>query len=155
VTGVQTCALPILKVNNKELRGALWHNSGINLVHDILNNDGQFLTATEIETKFNIKCDILKYNTLKDAIPHMWRKTLKQMKIPTEAIDFNETTCLKINTKIKQISNIKNKELYWIFIHNIQVKPIICEKTWNKFNLTTFEWKYIFTTPKVIRNTKI
>jgi hypothetical protein len=144
-----------IKVNNKELRGALWHNSGINLVHDILNNAGQFLTANEIETKFNIKCDILKYNTLKDAIPQMWRKILKQMKIPTEAINFNEITCLKINTKIKPINNIKNKDMYWIFVQNVQVIPIICEKIWNKLKLTTSEWKNIFTTPKVIRNTKI
>jgi hypothetical protein len=144
-----------IKVNNNELKGALWHNSGINIIHDIVNENGKFLTTAEIETKFGIKCDTLKYNTLKDAIPLEWRKVLQSMKIPQEAISFQETLALNIQNRTINIDNITNKDIYWIFVRNIQKKPIITERSWQKLEITDEQWKEIFTIPSTIRDTKI
>ena len=130
-----------IKVNNKELRGAKWHNAGINCIHDIVKEDGTFLTTTELENKYGIKCDFLKYNTIKDAIPLEWRNTLRKMKIPNEAISFEESLHLVINKKSIQIKNITNKQLYWTLIRKKQQKPIITEKTWNNEKLTDDNWK--------------
>ena len=62
-------------LNKAELLWTQWKTKGINLIHDILNEDGSFLTHRQLEEKYNIKCNFLKYNTLKDAIPTSWRKT--------------------------------------------------------------------------------
>jgi exonuclease III len=75
-----------IKVNENEIRGKTWERSGIHIIHDILNENGTFLSPVEIENKYQIKCNIMKYNTLKEAIPMEWRKTLKTMKIPPIAI---------------------------------------------------------------------
>jgi hypothetical protein len=66
-----------IKVNNKELRGAVWHTAGINCIHDIVKEDGTFLSILELENKYGIKCDFLRYNKIKDAIPLEWRSKLK------------------------------------------------------------------------------
>ena len=108
-----------------------------------------------METKFGIKCNILKYNTLKDAIPIGWRKILQSMKILQEAISFQETLALNIQNRTVNLGNITNKDLYWIFVREIQIKPIITEKPWQKLEITDEQWKEIFTIPSSIRDTKI
>jgi hypothetical protein len=48
------------------------------MIHDIINTEGQFLTPLEIEQKYNLKCDIFKYNPLKDAISVEYRNFERQ-----------------------------------------------------------------------------
>jgi hypothetical protein len=105
-----------ITVNEKELRSGLWEKSGINIIHDIVNEHGIFLLPEEIEAKFNIKCNVLKYNTLKDAIPETWRKILKTMKIPKDAISSKETLTLQVKKNVKNIASITNKDIYWILV---------------------------------------
>jgi hypothetical protein len=63
-----------------------WSEKGINLIHDILDDNGNFLSTTDIEQKYNFKIDFLKYNALKNAIPQSWRKILKTLKITANTI---------------------------------------------------------------------
>jgi hypothetical protein len=141
--------------NNIELRGKTWEENGIKIIHDILNENGTFLSPADIENKYQIQCDIMKYNTLKEVIPSEWRKTLKTMKIPASAISSQETITLKINKQIKLLENLTNKDIYWVFINDKQKKPKITESRWNKLDITQEEWKEIFTLPSIIRDTKI
>ena len=64
-----------IKIGNKEITWNAWHNKGINLIHDIANENGTFLSKANLEQKYNVKCDFLKYSALKDAIGG---KNLKQ-----------------------------------------------------------------------------
>jgi hypothetical protein len=144
-----------ITVNEKELRSSLWETNGINIIHDIVNEQGNFLTPAEITEKYNIVCNALKYNTLKDVIPTEWRRILKSMRVPKEAVSSLETLALKIKNKVKNIESITNKDLYWILVANKQIKPNITETTWNGLDLTEEQWKEIFTIPGQIRNTKI
>jgi hypothetical protein len=144
-----------ITVNEKELRSTLWENNEINIIHDIVNAQGTFLLPAEIEAKYNITCNALKYNTLKDAIPAEWRRILKTMKVPNEAVSSLETLALQVKNKIKNIDSITNKDLYWILVTNKQIKPNITETKWNGLELTGEQWKEIFTVPGLIRNTKI
>jgi hypothetical protein len=114
-----------------------------------------FLTPQEMEQRYNIHCDILKYNRIKDAIPQEWRKVLQSMKIPPGAISFNETITLNVNKNPKNLAALTNKDIYWILVKNKQAPPNITQSSWNKLTLSKDQWREIFTIPKVIRNTKI
>ena len=116
------------KVNNKQIKWKLWRDKGINQIHDLLNETGEFLNVTDLEQKYNLKCDLLKYNMLKDAIPSKWRTLLKTMKIKQETVNFQEQIHLKIGKNIKPINTIKNNEIYWTLVNQIKVAPIIIEK---------------------------
>jgi hypothetical protein len=144
-----------IKVNKKQIKWNLWHSKGINQIHDIVNNKGEFLTPHEIEQKFGLLCNKMNYNKLKDAIPQAWRKLLKTMKVTENVIDFNEQIHLKIGKNTKPINQIKNKEIYWILINEKRINPIIMDKYKQELGIQKDQWEKIFTTPKVIRDTKI
>jgi hypothetical protein len=144
-----------IKINKKEVRWDSWHNNGINQIHDIVNIEGKFLAPKEIEEIYNVKCDFLKYNQLKDAISLKWRSKLKTIKVTKEAISFQEQPHLRIGKIDKPISLITNKDIYWSFVKNKQVKPIIIEKMTRDLAVKEDQWKEIFTIPRVIQDTKI
>jgi hypothetical protein len=144
-----------IKVNKKEIWSQKFREHGINQIHDIVSIDGNFLTHKELETKFDFKCDGLKYNSIKDAIPIQWRKTIKTMKVPQDAISFQEQPFLKINKVHKPIQIITNKEIYWSYVIKKQVEPIIKEKMQVELNIKENQWNEIFTSTKDIKYTKI
>jgi hypothetical protein len=144
-----------IKVNAKEVRWYSWQEKGINIIHDLLTKKGTFLTSQEIENKFNVKCNILKYNALKDAIPLNWRKKLKTMQVPIEAISFEEQLNLKINNIPKNINTITNKDLYWILIRKKKEKAIVIDSLGKTYNIEEETWKIIFKIPHILKDTKI
>jgi hypothetical protein len=132
-----------------------WSEKGINIIHDILDENGDFLSTTAITQKNNFNIDFLKYNALKNIIPPSWRRILKTMKVPQNAINFREQIYLKIGKNTKRVSQITNKEIYWIFVQKIQVNPIILTRLQEYIDPTCESIENIFMIPKVIRDTKI
>jgi hypothetical protein len=93
-----------------------WHESGINIIHDITHEDGSFLDINEIQRKYGIKCSFLKYNRLKDSIPNKWRKLIKTQNIASGDLSFNDPIFLKVNKTLKSLNSVTNKDIYWIHI---------------------------------------
>jgi hypothetical protein len=114
-----------IHLNKSEVLWKNWHEKGINLIHDIVDVNGNFLSYERLKNKYNVECDMLKYNALKNVIPNCWRKILKTMKITENAINYHEELHLKIGKVSKRISQVTNKEVYWIYINNVRVEPII------------------------------
>jgi hypothetical protein len=144
-----------ITVNREKLKWNEWIDKGINIIHDILNQKGQFLTVNQIEQKFNYKCDFMKYNTLKDAIPGPWRTLLKTMQIPPEAISFQEAPHINIGKLSKDINIITNNQIYWILVNDIRIESIISDKLQRELGVEEEKCKIVFTMPRVVTNTKI
>jgi hypothetical protein len=144
-----------IQINNTPFKWNTWREKGINIIHDILDHKGDFLTPANFEQKYNFKCDFMNYNALKDAIPKEWRKLVKTTQIPADAIQFNQDTHIKIGKKSKNINSIKNKEIYWTLINDIQIESIVINKLQNELNINEEKCKLVFTMPRVISNTKI
>ena len=144
-----------IKINNKEIKWNQWINKGIKLIHDIIDNQGNFLTLTELKEIYNFKCDFLKYNSLKDAIPKVWREKLKTKEIRRDAISAQENPGLEIKNKIVPTQKMTNKLIYWELVNKIRIAPITKDKWINEFNLNEDNWEQIFATSKIIRDTKI
>jgi hypothetical protein len=132
-----------------------WQNKGINIIHDIMNEQGSFLSPKELEDKFNITINILNYTALKDAIPSKWRHRVKTMKIPNIAVSFDEEIHIRIGKNDKPINKITNKDLYWTFIKNIQQEPIHRIKLQQELRIKEEEWPIIYKIPCTIQDTKI
>jgi exonuclease III len=144
-----------ISINKEQLNWKVWREKGINIIHDILNNKGDFLSVQEIEQKYNYKCDVMTYNRLKNTIPQEWRRLLKTMKITEEAINFKEEIYVKIGKINKNINIVKNKEIYWILVNDIRVESIIMDKLQRELNIEEEKCNLVFTMSRVIRNTKI
>jgi hypothetical protein len=63
-----------------------WENSGIKRIQDLVNvQNGRILTPQEIQDKYLIVVEIMKYNCIVSAIPKQWKKRLKEGRAPLEA----------------------------------------------------------------------
>jgi hypothetical protein len=113
------------------------------------------LSKLQLEQIYGLKCDILQYNSLKDAIPKNWRKIVKITNIPREATSVNEICTIQINNKNVPLQKITNKLLYWMLIKQKQTTPIIKDKWKKELGIEDSEWPIVFTMSKIIKDTKI
>ena len=121
-----------------------WYTSGIKLIHDIVNEKGLFYTAIELNEKYGIQVDIMKYNSLKDAVPQSWRKTLKTITVQRSAINSMESICVYVNKTELPITFIRNKDVY-LSVLKPTLAPPICREKWSKlFPDCSLDWKKIF-----------
>jgi hypothetical protein len=144
-----------IKINKQEIKWKYWINNGIKIIHDIVDSQGNFLTLTELEEKYNFKCDFLKYNSLKDAIPKIWREKLKTIEIQRDVISAQEYPKLVIKNQTISTSKITNKQIYWELVNKICITPITKDKWIREFNLNEDSWEEVFDIAKIIRDTKI
>jgi hypothetical protein len=144
-----------IKLNGKEMYWNSLHKKGINIIHDIVKENGQFLSKTELDQKYNITCDFLKFNVLKDAIPNEWRTILKTMRVPAEAISFLEPIYLKVNGTLKPLQLIKNKDFYWTLVKHCKQKLIVLDKLQQEIGTDNANKGQIFIINKAVRDTRI
>jgi hypothetical protein len=145
----------LIKIGNKTMKWNNWRKKGINIVHDLINEQGLFLSPKDLEEKFNIKINIFNYNALKDAIPLKWRQKVKTMKIPNNAVSFDEDIYIRIGKSDKPITKITNKDMYWTFVKKIQQDPIYKAKLQQELDIKEEEWPIIYKIPCTIQDTKI
>jgi hypothetical protein len=108
-----------------------------------------------MEQKFGIKCNAIDYNSLKVAIPKEWRKVVRTMRVPPEAINFEEEIHIKVGKVTKNINQIKNNEIYWLLVNDIRIESIVTNKLQRELGLNEKECKMAFTMPRVVSNTKV
>jgi hypothetical protein len=86
-----------IRINNCEIKWKNWIQHKICMIHDIIDNEGKFLEIQDIERIYDYKCDVMQYNSLKDAIPRSWRDLLKSIKVNRNTIQTDEELSMVIN----------------------------------------------------------
>ena len=132
------------------------YKHGITIIHDIIDEKGNFLADNVLEQKTESKTNFLIYYSLKDAIPMEWRKKLKTSVVSRDAISSEELPSLSIKTNIKiPITVVSNRDVYWMLTKRKQIEPT-CKLTWNLTFKVENRWSTIFTLPfKTVRETRI
>jgi hypothetical protein len=59
-----------IKIENKPVFYEDWLRKGICFVNDIMSEDGKFLFIDQLEAKFNISKNIMKFNSIISAVRH-------------------------------------------------------------------------------------
>ena len=144
-----------IKISKKSINWLLWKNKNIWNIHDIVDDQGSFLALEVLKQTYNLNCNMLQYNALKDAIPGRWRQILKTMTIPRATINHNEMYIITTNKNVIPLHKISNKLLYWSLIEKKQTTPIIKDKWTTEFNLNKKDWQQVFIISKIINDTKI
>ena len=67
-----------IMIENKPYMWRNWAGCGIAYVHDVLDENGEFLSHTEITRKFNTRCHFLNILQLRQSIPLEWRKSIQR-----------------------------------------------------------------------------
>ena len=138
-----------IKINGECYFNAEMSNKRINILNDILNENGVLMDANSIKNEFNLRANILTINSIISAIPKSWKSILKQSsntnylycKIPT----------LKMQTYEKQITKIESRHIYWCLVKSKRIAPS-CIERWKKSNITLSDsqWREIFIKTKYL-----
>ena len=121
-----------------------WYRNGIFTLHDILDNQGNFLSPGDIENIFKIRVNVMEYNSLKDSVPMEWRRQIRKICIAKNAISKEETAYITIKNIPTPISLLKNKDVYWLLANQTNIRPK-CIARWElKFPNYIFRWPDIF-----------
>jgi hypothetical protein len=144
-----------IKINKVEIKWKNWIQHNILTLHNILDNNGNFLSIEEINREYNFRCDFMQYNSLKDAIPKEWREKVKTMNVCKEMIESNEILYIELNNQNIPIIYTTNKEIYWKIIEKIQIPHVTKDKWEKELGIDADCWPYYFQIPLIIRDTKI
>ena len=99
-----------ITVDKKSLFYKEWFNNGIIRIQDLLNDKNEFMSHTQIESKYSVKCSFFNILQIRHSIPLHWRSIL-----------FNDTSkIISVSTKNTQIidtlvdiNKMTCKDLYW------------------------------------------
>ena len=129
-----------------------WAGCGIVYVHDVLDENGGFLSHTEIARKFDTRCHFLNILQLRQSIPLEWRKSIQRC-VTTSKV---RAPFVYDEGKIHLLPSMTTKCMYDIFRRKKCITPT-CVHKWNETHQRQEEeWADIFTrTFKVVRETKL
>ncbi len=122
-----------------------WLESGILLIHDIVDSKGCFLTIGNLKSMYNIDVDVLSYNGLKNAIPSKWRHLLKQMTVCRDAISQEEGFFIvRPDDCLIPVCLLTNKIVYTMLVQSKVKKPTCIDKWESLYEDGDFNWADIF-----------
>ena len=100
-----------IKIENKPVFYEDWFRKGICFVNDIMSEDGKFLSIDQLEEKFNISKNIMKFNSIISAVKHAGKQNVyNSYKLLTPFIPSFVKTILK--------SKRGTKDMYLLLIRN-------------------------------------
>ena len=137
-----------IQVDNRPVLYKEWRNHGIENIRDILDAEGKFLSAQNLEQKFNTVIDIMKLNSIKSAIPKTWRRVLNLHN--GLIFDKNDQLQVKINEIFRSFKDLRCKDFYNELIQQKYIEPT-CVKKWQEFfPHINFDWKYVYSLPYIV-----
>ena len=145
-----------IRINKKPFLWKTWKESGINFIQDLLDENGQFLSCHDLNTKYDIKCNFLQTLQVRQSLPFVWRQKLSGS-TEVNIIETDLNACeLHIKNNYVDIRHLKSSDLYWFFINQIKREPA-CIKKWNEeYHLSNAPWSEVFKLPyKITRETKL
>ena len=125
-----------IKVGNKSVLYRAWDDHGIRYVNDLLSPDGDFLSLSDIQKKYNVRINFLHYYGIKKAICKQFSHVLCNSSITLQ----NPFQGLNTYTILKESKGCK--QFYNVFCNGMQVK-FKCIDKWNHhlgINLVDKEW---------------
>ena len=117
-------------------------------IKDIIGKEGDILSLEHFCNKYNIHMDPLSYNRLISSIPKFWKEKIK---LERNLVITQKTTTIKARGRLKDISKVSNKALYWIALDKIYKEPTAVDAWIINFPfLANAPWHIIFKTTHTI-----
>jgi hypothetical protein len=132
-----------------------WYRKGIVLLHDILEEDGSMKRPEKLAEEYDFNIKVMEYNALILAIPYTWKKAIKAMKIPRQAISNLEQPYVSCNNRLLALSIAVNRDVYWELVARKRTMPISAIKWCNRYQMSLEEWKQVFRYYAIIPDTRL
>ena len=146
-----------ITVDGKEIFWVNWYKKGIQFIKDILNENGNFLDAEQLNAKYGVNTNFLSVLQIRQSLPYRWRQQIMNLNIIRPTIP---ELSLKFTMKNIPFTKLKTFQFYQMLIkleqdrHGSHPKCII--KWNNTFNNELQVWKDIFSRPFIVcRSTRL
>ena len=143
---------PYIAIENKPFTRRNWMECGIIYVYDILDENEEFFSHTEITRKFNTRYHFLNTLQLRQGMPLEWRWSIQN------SVTSNKVTSPFVydGGKLHLLTKLTTKCVYEMFYLKKYITAT-CIHKWNEMHQRQEEqWADIFTrTFKVVRETKL
>ena len=122
-----------------------WYNSGVKYVHDLLDENGNFLSAEELSYKYDLNVTFLQALQLRKALPFIWRQKLKSIEVPKTFFPQISVYC-NVTTSVRNFTSMLSKEIYWmLWKHQRKKKTPAALLKWNEiYQIQNEDWQHIF-----------
>jgi hypothetical protein len=146
-----------IKIRGREICYKHWYSKGIIMIHDLLEENGDIKSPARLEEAFNLPIKLMAYNSLISAIPQEWKRALKKMKIPHQAISSAEQPFISCNNRLIAISILTNKDVYWELVRKKKTRPICADKWAARYEIEMANdgWKAIYKSYSGIKDTRM
>ena len=121
-----------------------WYRCGIKYISDIIDQEGAFLSAEQLQHKFGLRTHFLELYQIRMAIPHSWRMLLNEIPVRDQVTTLEFNLC---NGITKTLNNMLCKDFYWVFIRNKKGSPYTptAVSRWSEhFHQSPLDWSLIF-----------
>jgi hypothetical protein len=127
------------------------------MIHDLLEDNGNFKSTARLEEQFNLPIKLMAYNSLISAFPQEWKRALKKMKIPYNAISSAEQPFLNCKNGLIALSIVTNRDVYWELVKKKQTRPICADKWATRYEVEMANdgWKAIYKSYSGIKDTRM
>ena len=143
-----------IQIGEKTLIPKMWVEKNILFIFDIIRQNGKFKTKREIDILFNTNLDQMVYNSITDAVPKIWIKTIKQSN--SNNIDAIVPPLICVNGKNISIYKLSCKDTYNIMLSYIIKTPTSVKKWKEHVYVDDNMWAEIYQIPyKVCQETLI
>ena len=144
-----------ITIENVPYEWVSWQTKGIQYINDILNENGDFLSHTEISEKFSVRCHFLQALQIRQSLPLEWRRVIRSeysYKPMREPFIYH-------NGAVLQLDKCTTKFIYECYVQMKYVTPT-CVLKWKTlhvdFDMSEEEWADVFLRPYIcLRETKL
>ena len=135
-----------ITIENKSIFWAHLSEQGICFVHDLLDNNGKFLSLENVQRKYNVHLNFFQYFQLIAAIPSYLKKNAQETAVTNRNI-LNERDVFYLSeNKALYLTKLRYKDYYNLFQENNMKEPTAV-KSWTRlFPNFAHGWKQIFNT---------
>jgi DNA-binding transcriptional regulator YhcF (GntR family) len=112
-----------IKINNKVIEYKKWAEKGIKRIHHLLTEEGNWMSHTEFQKKYNITIPFTKLYGIQKAIKNSWGDITKQE--VTEIEENRDKLVNKLESKQKG-----SQIIYWLLVKKKNILPTTRRKKW-------------------------
>ena len=118
-----------ITIENKRFIWRNWVECGIIYVYDILDENGEFLSHTEITRKSNTRCYFLNMLQSRQSMPLEWRQSIQNSVTSNKA----KSPFVYDGGKLHLLSKLTTKCVYEMFCHEKYITAT-CIHKWNEMH---------------------
>ena len=133
-----------ITTEGKSLYWKHWVASGIYFIHDILNEQGKYLTYEEFKCKYKININFINYLQILPSIPTNLKSKAASTMRPLESSLQEHNIFNLSNNKSILLNRMRSKDYYTLFQEKAEIIPTSVKSWSKKYPNVADKWKELF-----------